>query len=132
MYRLCASLRFDDAARNLDEAVALQCCSAREYGSIEATCLDGDKKKRMAPPWQDISLTARADRSVMSIECTALGACSEGPRRKYERRAGLAQMDSVIQLRSVVGLRQAMKVVLPHDYQNVALQLSRRPGAARF
>jgi hypothetical protein len=45
---LNASLRFDDAARNLDEVVALQRCSARECGSIEATGLDGDKKNRMA------------------------------------------------------------------------------------
>jgi hypothetical protein len=46
MCRLNASLRFDDAVRNLDEAVALQSCSAPvSTGSIEETCLNGDKKE---------------------------------------------------------------------------------------
>jgi hypothetical protein len=32
-----------------------------------------------------ISLTAKADQSVIAIECTAMGACSEASRRKYHQ-----------------------------------------------
>jgi hypothetical protein len=85
MCRLNASLRFDDAVRNLDEAVALQSCSAPvSTGAIEETFSTATKKNWMAT-CSGISLTGRADRSEMPIECTAIGACSGGPRRKYCR-----------------------------------------------
>jgi hypothetical protein len=45
---LDASLRFDDAVRNLDEAVAMKSRSERQCGSIEEPCLDGDKRNWMA------------------------------------------------------------------------------------
>jgi hypothetical protein len=47
---LNANLRFDDAARNLEEAAALQPCSVGEYGLIKEIYLDGDKKDRIAIP----------------------------------------------------------------------------------
>jgi hypothetical protein len=62
----------------------------------------------MATQAAGIGTTPKADQSIMPIECTAIGACSEARRRKYRSPAGLTQMDS--EFGSIVGLRRAMQI----------------------